>query len=300
MSAKNTQMDSPDGRRVEQKTDGEIIADGGTVGDKGPVDSHAAERIQSRHKNTYVQRIPDRAQKLMAGLLIWFFLALWTLGNFWDHIDKTIPDSAYKNLLRLGCCGAEVVLFFFVIWHVYNKHLRVRKTALICGTILGVFLLAHSGTLRSIEAAHKENEASQKAMAEGAAKIVGANSSAAAEQATKTQLALRDRGVSQRERMAAARDLRAGANKSAKEVADGFKSVIEDGKKNVEQSSLFPDWYVREYMYIGVFSLALILLLIVLYIWMTSGIEDVDENFDGIPDVKQPNLFPQYAGYAGK
>lgn len=296
-SAREGSTTDVSGRRFEKVSgkwmhtgDTPLATYGGVSEDQAP----AGYQVR-RHPNTYKQRVPDRIQKLMIGILVWVFLAFWSMASFLEHIESIYGNSKYINMAKVGALGAEVVLLCLIILKCYNKHLRVRAAALFSAIILGIFILLHSGTLRSTGAQEAENKRAQEAYTGAAERIVKTATATAADSAVKTQAEMKGQGLSQRERMAAGNNLRAGAQATAKELAAGVKTMIDDGQAKVFESSIFPPWYVQQWMYIAVFAFAMACLGFVLIVWMFAGDDDVDENFDGIADKLQPHLFPQYA-----
>src|SRR5262249_46371926 len=77
-----------------------------------------------RPRSNYRQLVPERVQKLIAGLLIWAFLAAWSVSAFWEHIDTLEP--ADKWMAKFGACGAEVILLFFILWDDENDSHKIH------------------------------------------------------------------------------------------------------------------------------------------------------------------------------
>jgi hypothetical protein len=248
-----------------------------------------------RHPNTYKQKVPDRIQKTIAGFIIWIALLAWSMSAFLEHIDAAMGDSPYKSLARIGAAGAELILLHLIILKIWNKHLSVRTWALVGSFLVGGVILLHSGTLRSVGQAAHEQEKAEKSFTEGAGRIVGQNSAATATAAAELQKKMKADGFSQRERMAAANNLRNAAGQGVGKGLEEYKAFIAEGNKKVYESSIFPEWYTRQYLYIGVFILSLLVYSGVMLLWQYAGPDDVDANFDGVPDVQQYGQ-PPYQG----
>jgi hypothetical protein len=243
-----------------------------------------------RPGNNYRQLVPERVQKLIAGLLIWAFLAAWSISAFWEHIDTL--DPADKGMAKAGAMGAEIILLFFILWKIYNKHLRVRFFALLFSAFLGVAILVHAGALRSIKGAKTEQVDKEKRFAENAGRIAGESTKGAVEGLGN---ALKNSGmtVRQRNRQIAAAQIR--GQRAADAARKDLKEITEASDEKLKNASWLPDWYLEKHTYTGVFVIALTLFSILMGIWMTAGDDDVDENFDGVPDNQQQHLFPAYA-----
>jgi hypothetical protein len=252
-----------------------------------PVTQIAARR---RPRNNYRQLVPERVQKLIAGLLIWAFLAAWSISAFWEHIDTL--DPADKGMAKAGAMGAEIILLFFILWKIYNKHLRVRFFALLFSAFLGVAILVHAGALRSIKGAKTEQVDKEKRFAENAGRIAGETTKGAVEGLGN---ALKNSGMTNRQRnnQIAAAQMR--GQRTADAARKDLKEITEQSDAKLQNASWLPDWYIEKHTYTGVFVFALTLFSILMGIWMTAGDDDVDENFDGVPDNQQQHLFPAYA-----
>jgi ElaB/YqjD/DUF883 family membrane-anchored ribosome-binding protein len=247
----------------------------------------AAVQIASRRRpgNNYRQLVPERVQKLIAGLVIWVFLAAWSISAFWEHIDSL--DPADKGMAKAGAMGAEIILLFFILWKIYNKHLRVRFFALLFSAFLGVAILVHAGALRSIKGAKTEQVDKEKRFAENAGRIAGESTKGAVEGLSN---ALRNSDLSsrQRNRQIAAAQLR--GQKAVDAARKDLKEITDQSDAKLKNASWLPDWYIEKHTYTGVFVIALTLFSILMGIWMAAGDDDVDENFDGVPDNQQPYL----------
>lgn len=243
-----------------------------------------------RPANNYRQWVSDRVQKLVAGLLIWGFLAAWSLSAFWEHIETLAPSS--KFMAQLGACGAEVILLWFILWHVYNKHMRVRFWALVFSAVLGVTILVHAGALRSMKGARAEQIDKEKRFAENAGRIAGESTKGAVEGLGRV---FRNSDLSTRQKNNQIANAQNRGFRSAQSATKELKEIAEGADEKLKNSTWLPDWYVERHVYEGVFVIALTLFSLLMLIWISSGDDDVDENFDGVADRLQPHLFPPYA-----
>jgi hypothetical protein len=201
-------------------------------------------------------------------------------------------SSFQRDELKAGAMGAEIILLFFILWKIYNKHLRVRFFALLFSAFLGVAILVHAGALRSIKGAKTEQVDKEKRFAENAGRIAGESTKGAVEGLGN---ALKNSGmtVRQRNNQIAAAQLR--GQRAADAARKDLKEITEASDEKLKNASWLPDWYLEKHTYTGVFVIALTLFSILMGIWMTAGDDDVDENFDGVPDNQQQHLFPAYA-----
>ena len=245
--------------------------------------------IRRRPGNNYRQLVPERVQKLIAGLLIWAFLAAWSISAFWEHIDTLEP--ADKWMAKFGACGAEIILLFFILWKIYNKHLRVRFVALLFSAALGITILVHAGALRSIKGAKAEQVDREYRFAENAARIAEGNTRGAIEGVGS---ALQKAGASARARNGQIAAAQRRGQENVKSAQKSLKEMADQTDLRLQNATWLPAWYIEKHTYTGVFVIALTLFSILLGIWMTAGDDDVDENYDGIPDYQQPHLFAPY------
>jgi hypothetical protein len=187
----------------------------------------------------------------LAGITLWFLLALWSIAAFWEHIDGL--KVTYPVITKLGACSGEVALLALVLWHCFNKHINVRKWALIFSVVLSAAILVHAGALRGM------GEAKQ------------------AQDETATRLEEKLTKMSEKQ-MAATKRKTDVAKSAQKELADR----VEAGADKVKDSSILPRWYLDGWMYSFLFILSLVLTSPIL--WLLFDKTDIDANFDGIPD----------------
>src|SRR5262249_38479521 len=103
---------------------------------------------------------------------------------------------------------------------------------------------------------------------------------------------LKAQGIRQRERMAQLTKAQNSSAETAKAAQENLTKAVMSVEDKVKDSSILPRWYLDGWMYSVIFVLSLALVGIIFLMMMNQG--DIDENFDGIPDREQPELFPQY------
>lgn len=214
----------------------------------------------------------------LGGFGVWAFLAAWSLSAFWQHIDSLKPT--YKFAAQSGACGAEFVLLVMVFYHCFDVHINVRKWSLLLGAALGVLVLLHAGALRGLDDAAiaqddtekriKEaiNEATTKQI-EDAARVNKENST----------------GLRQRERLAMDAKLKAAQTELQKSAQAEIVKTIAGRSEAIKSTSWLPKWYLNGGMYAVMFIGAIVVFTIVSLGRLNT--EDVDRNYDGIPDNQQ-------------
>lgn len=200
--------------------------------------------------------LTQRAQMFIIAFGFWLGLAFWSISAFWQHVDSLKPT--YLWAARIGACSAEFAILAMVFLKCFNKHINVRKWALILGTALIVAVVAHTAGLRGLDEAQSAQVDTEKRLEEQL-----------------TRMSKEQMGQTRR---------RADVAKSAqKELAD----TVRAGKETVKSSSIFPRWYLDGWMYGVLFALSAIALSVPL--GMMGNRLDVDANFDNIPDhLQQP------------
>lgn len=216
--------------------------------------------------------LSERGKMALAGGVMWFLLALWSGSAFWEHIDWLQPE--YPNASRLGALASEVALLILMIFHCFSKHIGVRRWALIFCLILGAAVLIHSGALRGM----RESQIVQTNAEDRLAASLGKMS---AEQARAIEA---DQSGTQRERLAKSRAALAQKAEIAKAAQEQVATAIKGGADKVKADSILPLWYLNGWMYSALFLLSNLFLGICFLMMMR---DDVDANFDGIPDKQQ-------------
>lgn len=228
------------------------------------------------------QFMSRRVQMAFVAGGLWFLLALWSLSAFWAHIDSL--GANYQLAAKCGAMAGEFTLLALVLWHCFDKHIGVRRWALILGFILAAVILVHAGALRGVEEAKAaridtEDRLAQRLTAmskDQAAAIGAANASTVANAPT------------QKERMALARSTAAEQGDVARAAQQTLATEIAKTDSSVRAVSILPDWYLNGWCYSLLFILSLAFVGII-FLMMMNG-EDIDENFDNIPDREQGGL----------
>ena len=188
------------------------------------------------------------------GIVLWFLLAAWSLSAFWQHIDEL--GSTYPKITKLGAMAGEVALVSLIWWHCFNKHINVRKWSLIFSIALAAAILVHAGALRGMGEARTAQQTAEDRLEEKLTRM------------SKEQMKETKRRA----------DVAKGAQK---QLADAVRA----GNDNVKNSSILPRWYLDGWMYSVLFILSLFF--VGCAFWMMMNKEDIDANFDGIPDKLQ-------------
>jgi hypothetical protein len=203
-----------------------------------------------------------RGQMAFVGIVLWFLLAAWSLSAFWQHIDEL--GATYPKVTKLGAMAGEVALAALIWWHCFSKHINVRKWSLIFSVALSAAILVHAGALRGMTEAHTAQLDAEKRLAETLTKM-------------------------SKEQMQSTRRRAEVAKAAQKEVADAVKGSAD----KVKDSSILPRWYLDGWMYSVLFILSLAF--VGCAFWMMMNREDIDANFDGIPDrLQQPAKTAEY------
>lgn len=220
----------------------------------------------------------QRGQMAFVGVVLWGLLAMWSASAFWQHIDALGAD--YRLMAKCGAVSSEFALLALVIWHCYDKHIGVRRWSVIFAFILAGVILIHAGALRGASEAKTARLETEKRLAETltqmsseqAASVADANARAAANRSQRERLAVAGKSTAQQSEIA-----KAAQKKIAEEI------IASDEK--VKDESILPRWYLDGWCYSVLFILSLGLVSIVF--WLKMNREDIDANFDGIPDKQQ-------------
>lgn len=213
--------------------------------------------------------LSDRGKMFLAGGVMWLLLALWSGAAFWEHINWLKPD--YPNATRLGALASIVTILILMLFHCFSKHIGVRRWALIFCLILGAADLVHSGALRGMKEAQIVQIDTESRMAEQLGKM-------SAEQARAIEA---DQVGTQRERLAKSRAALAQKAEVAKAAQKQVADNIAASADTIKDSSILPRWYLDGWMYSVLFIISNLFLGICFLMMMK---DDVDANFDGVPD----------------
>ncbi len=211
--------------------------------------------------------LKQRGQLALVGFGLWFLLALWSITAFWSHIDRL--EESYNLGAKCGALAGEFALLAMVFWHCFNRHINVRRWSLIFGFILGVTILLHAGALRGMDEAEVSRRQTEDRLTEALTKMSAEQSAAIPDS--------RSRGG----RREAARTRAQIATGAQQQVAE----VIKERDQIIRSSSLLPRWYLDKWCYSVIFIASLALIGILTLMMMNR--DDVDEDFDGVPDHRQ-------------
>src|SRR5262245_21272236 len=245
---------------------------------QAPLVTIALRQLEEAMKKENESLVSQRGQMFLMGSALFICLAAWSLSAFWQHIDTLKPT--YKLAAYAGAAGGEVALFLLIILHCFNQHIGVRKWSLILSVGLGAVILAHTGALRGLDEATVKQEQTEDKLQDKLTKMSQDQAGAIADTNKKTS-----QGLSQRERLAnenKAKNAQAEVMKGAqKELANEIKA----GTEKIKDTAIFPKWYLDGWMYAVIFIASLASLCFVCSKMMDK--EDIDTNFDGIPDKEQ-------------
>jgi hypothetical protein len=219
--------------------------------------------------------LSQRGQMAFWAIGLWVFLAAWSLSAFWQHIDTLKPT--YQFAAKCGAGGGEFALLAFIILHCFNKHIGVRKWALILGFVLAAVIAAHSGALRGLNESEVRQADTEQRLAETLTQMSAEQSGNVAATSAKT-----GENRSQRERLALALLASAQQGKIAASAQEIVAKEIAGRSEKIKDDSIFPRWYLDGWMYSVIFILALAFSAWVFYCMMNR--EDIDADFDGVPD----------------
>src|SRR5262245_4411629 len=204
--------------------------------------------------------INQRGQMAVVGIVLWFLLAAWSLAAFWQHIDEL--GATYPKASKLGAMAGEVALLALIWWHCFSKHINVRKWALIFSVALSAAILTHAGALRGMREAKTIQVDAETRLEEKLTRMSKEQMGAArGKWKSKTQQEI--------------------ATKAQKEVA----AAVQGSDDKVKASSILPRWYLDGWMYSVLFILSLAF--VGATFWLMMNREDVDANYDGIPESLQ-------------
>lgn len=210
-----------------------------------------------------------RGGMAFVGIGLWLFMALWTLSAFWQHIDEL--QATYRFAAKCGAMAGEFAALAFVFWHCFSKHLGVRKWALVFAVLLPAILVSHAGALRGMQESTIAQHGTEERTREALTKMTLAQAGSIKGDSTGTQ---RERLAKNRAAVQQQAEL---AKAAQKEVA----ATIATSDDKVKDSSIFPRWYLDGWMYSLIFIAALVMVSAIFALMMR---DDVDANFDGVPD----------------
>lgn len=229
------------------------------------------------------QFMSGRAQMAFVACGLWLLLALWSLSAFWSHIDSL--GESYRLAAKCGAMAGEFTLLALILWHCFNKHLGVRRWSLILGFILATVVLIHAGAMRGMIEAKTARVDTEQRIAQSLT-TMSAQQSAAIGKSGESLLA---NAPTSRERLAVARSTSAQQGEVARAAQQTLAKEIASTDSQVKAASILPEWYLNGWCYSVLFILSLLFVGIIFLMMMND--EDIDANFDGVPDKDQPELF---------
>jgi hypothetical protein len=239
--------------------------------------------MQSNKKESLLSQ---RGQMAFWAIGIWAFLAAWSLSAFWQHIDTLQPT--YKFAAKCGAAGGEFALLALIVLHCFNKHIGVRKWALILGCALAVIIVGHSGALRGVAEAQSVQVDTEKRLADHLTEMSRKQAEGVKSVDTGTQ---RERLAKNREAVRQQAEI---AKSAQKEVAEAIKGSAE----KVKDAAIVPRWYLDGWMYIVIFAASVLFSGVVFSKMMNK--EDIDEDFDGVADHLQKEQSVHWPSQVGK
>lgn len=227
----------------------------------------------------------SRRQRIFVfGLLAWLGLAAWTGTAFWQHIDTLQLEGSYKWFARGGALTGEVIALCCLWMHCFDTSIMVRKWALVFSFLLASVLGFHSAALWGL----KESEVSQRQTEDRLAyKLTEMSKDQAAGIASTTSR--QAFGKRQKERLAMERQARQAQADIAKNAQEQVAKEIISSSEKVKATAIVPRWYLDGWMYWVIFIASFAMLCIIGWVSLTA--DDIDENYDGIPDREQPHLY---------
>lgn len=225
------------------------------------------------------QFLSDRGLIALIAIIMWFLLAAWSLSAFWSHIDSL--GESYQFAARLGAMGGEFALLALILFKCFNPHIYVRIWALILGFVLAVVIIVHAGALRGMTDAKSARLDTEQRLA---SVLTGVSKQQSADLVSSAPT-----GQTQRERNAIAGKVLQGQAEIAKNTQQTIAAEIIKTDAAVKETSILPVWYLNGWCYSVIFILSLLFLSIIFGMMMNK--EDLDRNFDGVPDKQQPEMF---------
>lgn len=219
---------------------------------------------------------------IMAGMAsgVWFLLCLYTVPAFWDHLATL--DTNYPIATRAGACVSGFGLLCMLLLHCFDKHLAVRRWALVFSVILAGAELIHASALRGLQEAAQGQRDTENRMAETLTKM-------SLDQAKAIQV---DQNGTQKERLAKSRAALAAQGDVAKAAQKEVAATIGRSVDVIKDNSILPTWYLNGWMYSALFLLTLVQMSVLFALMMREV--DIDANYDGIPDRIQRTVAPGF------
>jgi len=233
--------------------------------------------------------LTNRTQIAIVGCGLWLLLACWTISAFWEHIGTLKLDTQFGA--KCGAMAGEFALLALVLWHAFNKHIGVRKWALIFGFILSAVMLIHAGALYGMKDAQQAADRTTDKIASKLGEVASQQSkdlgaSAASQSSALGQTSSRNNAVTvAKQQGAIAQAAAQEQGEIARHTQDLVAQNIVKSDQAVKLNSILPMWYLNGWMYSALFILALLFVSITVALMQNE--DDVDADYDGKPDVPQ-------------
>lgn len=218
-----------------------------------------------------------RTQMALVACGLWVFLLFWSVSAFWQHIDEL--GATYRGMSKAGALASEFALLALILFHCFDKHIGVRKWALILGFLLAALILAHAGALRGMAEATTAQLSTEQRTRDALTAMSKEQQAAVTTNNTGTQ----------RERLAKEGKAKAAQAQIAKSAQEQVAATIAKSADKVKDDSILPRWYLDGWMYSVIFIAGILFVSIIFGLMMR---DDVDANFDGIPDKQQAVKWP--------
>lgn len=221
-------------------------------------------------------KIPFDWQRAIVSYLFAAGISVYTNALLWGHLDSIQHPNAFW--LKLGLLFVvDLVAFVLVTWHLFARAGFTRGYCFIAAAVQLVLMLVHAGAVAKLDASVTENRATIAAIAEGQAKIAGAEAEGKMRAATQGAMQANARG----QRGLASQITREGGRQaSSVETQQAFLEATKDKQKG---ETFLPQAYLDGAMYYALMVISGLLLFGALAAseWHKRA-EDVDGN--GIPD----------------
>lgn len=228
------------------------------------------------------QFLSQRVQMAIVGVGLWFLLALWSLSAFWTHISSL--GEQYQFAAKCGSMAGEFALLALILWHCFNPHIGVRRWALILGFLLAVVVLVHSGAVRGATEAKTARLDTESRLAQSLTAMSKDQAATIGETGARSLSA----AGSQKERAAIVGKTAAEQARVAQAAQQTLAAEIVKTDQAVKDTSILPAWYLDGWCYSAIFLFSLLCVGIIFLMMMND--EDIDRNFNGIPDGQEGRL----------
>lgn len=228
--------------------------------------------LRARPSAQFVSR---RGQIFAMGLGMLIFLLCFTVPAMWEHIGHLKPQ--YETMAKIGALSPEFAIFCFLLFHSWDRSMKVRKWSLIFGCVLAGLVIVHAAGLwglkdGSINQSEAEDRLTEKLNEYGKQTAeVAENRRPAGQRITRTEV--REQGKTDRER-----------DKNAHNLISNF---VAGRDKEIRSHSFLSEGYMNGPMYAVNFLAALLFTSILTWMHFSAKLDDIDDDGDGIADIHQ-------------